>query len=565
MFDHGFRKSSPPFDLVSGIATSRFRCYPLTMVKNSLLHLVPCAAALACFLAPLPALAQADPPSNFSAVARHLETGGVFYTILDMDGDLARFAGVSDALLSLARTELGAAIPPGLSAKGILEGVGLDRVKAVGMSSKKAQDHLFQNRAMIYMPEGRSGLAKLFGGAAAPLQSPRLAPAGSDLVMETELTLSALLEITESVLRSTGDPQILNQYKGLLGFPVPGLEMTAGDFIGKLDTRIILAGRLEAGKSFTLPGSSTVVPAFRLVVSFDHLDFLFPPLMEYARQSGKAAVEKGDGFERIVPKANPAGETPDFQFLIHHDLNSKRILIATHPDALKEFLESKTPLSDGEAFRKATAGFPIEGNDFSYVTPAVFKAFDHLLRSTLSEAPSPYTGSIRTVMEELGKLSPWPAQPIASVRANLPEGMVFQSTSPHSFKSLIPAAVTLPVAFLSAASFRAYGKILGKTRSGLANPPAQAEENEDPNNEAGETIRANLQQIAFAAQSYFVDRPEAAEVSYDQLLEAELLFRLEPVSGESYKGLKLKKTGGTLSVKRSGGDAVGHKYGPVTD
>ena len=169
-------------------------------------------------------------------------------------------------------------------------------------------------------------------------------------------------------------------------------------------------------------------------------------------------------------------------------------------------------------------------------------------------------------MEELGKLSPWPAQPIASIRANLPEGMVFQSTSPHSFKSLIPVAATLPAAILSAASFGAYSKTLGKTRAGLAKPPTPAvAEDEASPDEAAESIRNNLQQIAFAAQSYFVDRPEATEVSYEQLIEAELLFRLEAVDGESYKGLKLKKTGGTLSAKRSGGDAVSHKYGPVTD
>ena len=535
------------------------------MAKNSPLRLIPYAGALAFFLAALPALGQAEPPSSFTAVARHLDPGGVFYAILDLEGDLTRFAGVGDALMGLARTELGAAIPPGLSASGMLQGLGLDRVKAIGMSSKKTEGNLFQNRAMIYMPEGRSGLAKLFGGAAAPLQSPRLAPATSDLVLETELTLSALLEITESVLRSTGDPQILNQYKGLLGFPVPGLEMTAADFIGKLNTRLMMAGRLEAGKTFTLPGSSTVVPAFHLVVSFDQLDFLFPPMMEYAKQSGRAAVEKGEGFERIVPSPNPAGGAPDFQFLIHHDLSSKRILIASHPDALKEFLESKSPLADSEAFRKATAGLPMEGNEFSYVTPAVFKAFDHLMRSAVSDAPSSFSSPLRMAMDEFGKLSPWPTQPIAGVRANLPEGMVFQSTSPHSFKSLIPAAVTLPVAFLSAASFGAYSKILGKTGSGLANEPAELKENKGANEEVGETIRNNLQQIAFAAQSYFVDRPEATEVSYEQLIEAELLFRLEPVSGETYKGLKLKKTGGTLSVKPSGGEAVGHKYGPVTD
>mgnify|MGYP000299402235 CR=1 FL=1 len=92
----------------------------------------------------------------------------------------------------------------------------------------------------------------------------------------------------------------------------------------------------------------------RLVVSFDQLAFLFPPLMEYAGQSGSAAVEKGEGFERIVPKAKPAGGASDFQFLIHHDLNSKRILMATHPDIAKVSFTGSTEV--GIQVAQAAAG-----------------------------------------------------------------------------------------------------------------------------------------------------------------------------------------------------------------
>lgn len=533
--------------------------------------LLPAAASFACLCSPLPAPAQAPAPANFGAVAKHLETGGVFYTVVDIDGDLAKFAGIGDGLLDLAKQEAGGALPPGLSATGIMKSLGLDRLKAIGMSSKPAAGNLFHNRALLYMPEGRSGIFKLMGGASGPLQSLALAPAGSDVVMEAELTLSALLEIAEALLRSTGDEAMLQQYRGMLGFPMPGgLEMTAGDFIAKLDTRIIIAGRLEKDKSFTPPGEKFTLPGFRLVISFDKLDFLAAPLMTYAKYSAEMTVERGDGYELIKPKALPP-ETPAFlQPLFYHDLKSKRLLLATHPEALQEFLAGKTPLSGDPVFVKAMAGLPAEANEMSYLTPAVSEAFQQFIGEVLKAAPPALRGpdneDFKKILDLFQEIAPMPTQPMVEMRTNLPEGMLFLSNSTNSFKSSLIIPPAFVAVSLAAGALAGYREVMPKVRANYERSQADREEEEPvEDDDANQAVRNNLQQIAFAAQSFFVDRPNAAEVTYEQLLDAELLFKLDPVSGESYQGLKLQKSGGTLTLKLPGGGTLTQKYGPATD
>ena len=535
---------------------------------NKIFRFLPAATCIAGLLSPLAAPAQDTAASNFEAVAKHLETGGVFYGLVDVEGDSAKFAGLGDGLLELAKQEAGGALPAGLTASGVLKSLGLERLKAFGMSSKPTRGNLFHNRAIAYLPEGRSGLFKLFGGPAAPLQSPRVAPADSDLVMESEVTLGALLEISEALLRSTGDDLLLQQYRGLLGFPVPGLEMTAGDFINRLNTRIIVAGRLEKGKTFTLPGSDLPLPCFRLVVSFDQLDFLAAPIMEYATQTGGMIVENGDGFQLIKPKT-AAPDQPDFlQPLFYHDLKSKRLLLATHPDAVAEFLSGKSILSEDPAFKEAFAGFPGEANELSYLTPAVYGALRQFMETAMKSVPSfpggPDAAGLKLMVRFLDEMSPLPTHPTVSLRANLPEGMLFLSNSTSSFKSILTLPAGLATGMLAAGSSGAF-----ETYRRMRNLPTESKNetsNDAEDNESGpQDIRSNLQQIAFAAQSYFVEKADATEVTYEQLIEAELLFKMEPVNGESYQGLKLKKTGGTLTVKLQRGSTVSQTYGPVTD
>ena len=536
-------------------------------------RLLPGAVSLGCLLFPVSSMGQApvSAPGHFDAVAKHLQTGGVLYTVVDIDGDVAKFAAIGDGLLDFAKKEAGGALPPGLSATALMKSLGLDRLKAIGMSSKPAAGNLFHNRALIYLPEGRSGLFKLIGGAVGPLQSPAMAPAGSDIVMESEVTLSALLEIAESVLRSAGDEAMLQQYRGLLGLPMPGgLNMTAGDFIAKLNTRIIIAGRLEKDKSFSIPGSDITLPGFRLVVSFDNLDFLTEPLLTYAKHSADVTVETGGGYQIIKPKTAAEDQPPFLRPLFYHDIKSKRLLLGTHPDAVTEFLDNKTPLSADPAFVQAMAGLPTEANELSYLTPAVYQLLGQLFEEAVKAAPAtsggPDNAALQQIFGYFQKLSPLPTLPAVTLRANLPEGMLFLSNSTSSFKSILTIPAALATGLVGALGFGAYEGLMPslKAKNEARNSEETAAEGSGGADD-DKGVRHNLQQIAFAAQSFFVDKPGSTEVTYEQLIDAELLFKLDPVRGESYKGLKLEKAGGVLSLKLPGGSIITQMYGSAVE
>ncbi len=562
---------------LAGIADCR---YPVRIAMKSLPCLLTIATAVGALFLTEAALAQAPAPGHFGNVAKHLETGGVFYSIMDIDGDLQQWATAGDALLELVKEQAGGALPSGLSATGLLKALGLEQVKALGMSSKRTDHGLFHNRALIFLPEGRRGIFKLFGGAASPLQSPAFAPEGSDLVLESEVTPSALLEIVEAVLRHSGNEAMLQQYEALLKFPVPGLEMMAKDFIARLDTRILVAGRLEKNQTFTPPGSPMTLPAFRLVVGFDQLGFLMAPLKEYAKQAGGITLETGEGFELLKPAHPLPEEYKNFAPVVYHDLKSGRLLLGSHVEAIRDCLGSGAKVSSDAAFVGATAGLPMDANEFSYVTPAVFEAVRQLMQGAMKHRPAlpggPPDEVVRQILSIVEKFSPPPAVPIAGIRANLPDGMLFRGNQTTSFKSLLALPVVITTAIAAGTSFGSYQSI----RKNLEAAPAGAPEDQKPpavpkaadkaepaEADAGDAgaIRNNLQQIAFAAQTWFLDRTEGNEVSYEQLVAAELLFRIEPVDGESYKGLKFKRGGGTATVKLPNGAEVSRRYGPVTD
>ncbi|MES2705602.1 MAG: hypothetical protein V4726_03265 [Verrucomicrobiota bacterium] len=546
--------------------------------------LLSCTAALSLTM---PARAQvtsvpaASASANFAETAKHLELGGLFYGFVDVDGDLAKLGKIGDRLLDAARKQGAADLPKELKASKILDALGLTTVKALGGSSRTLSGGMYHNRAIVYAPAGPVGLFKLLGGKAAPLASPSLAPAGSDLVGETDLNLSALLEIAESVVKSIGDERLMQQYKGSLGFPVPGLPMTVGDLISKLDTKIIVFGELVDGKSIPIPNSKDKFPAFKAVLSFDNIDFLFEPLLQFAEQAGQSKVEKGDGFELIRPAQPLPGDFSYFQPVVYHDLKTKRILIASHLDYLRAALTGAKPLTGDPTYLKATEGLPKEGNSFSYVTPKVAVAVLDFVKMAMKSAPNSAGGPPKELMEEvmraLQEFSPLPASAMAAVRANLPDGMLFLSNESNNFKNSVVAVGAVFPAIMIAGGVGAYqGVIKGAQRHQAEtemkkDEVEKTEESSDPapaptpGGASTKAIKNNLQQITYSAQTYFLDNPKAKEVTYEKLIGTELLFKLDPVAGESYKGLTVKRAGGSLTVKTGDKESISLSYQPVTD
>jgi hypothetical protein len=504
-----------------------------------------------------------DGSKHFAAVSKHLELGGLFFAYVDIDGDFAKLAALGDRFIDIARNET-AEIPNDLSAAKIAEALGLNCVKAIGMSSRGLGKDLYHNRALLYMPEGPKGLMKLFGGKAAPFRIASFASADAGIAVQADLTLSALLETAEGVIRATGQPDALLKYKAGLSFPVPGLNMSVGELIGKLNTRVMFTARFEEGEKLNLPGAPFVIPGVRFMIAMDDIDFVMKPLLAMLGESDIATVEQGDGVTVIRPNSPLPGDLEYFQPALYHDQKNRRIIVTSHLDMAKEAGKGATLGSSAE-FKNAVNGLTAEGNGLTYVTPQFMKQFldacTGIMKQTMKLGGTP--APMEEIMDVIFDLFPPLPAPVASVYANVPEGMLFMSNLNENHKHTIVQATVFPVAILAAGAFAGYATTTQRAR--VERAEAERAELRKADEAGGDespakAVKNNLQQIAFAAQTYFIDNPKQKEVTYEALVKAELIFDLDPVAGESYKGLTLKRSGGEIRVKTTGGDDIGFKY-----
>jgi hypothetical protein len=536
-----------------------------TRFKQLLAAGAVCAAVAGSAPAQVPPVKPEDGSKHFAAVSKHLELGGLYFNYMDVDGDLAALGAFGDRLLDLAKRET-PDIPKDLSAAKIFEALGLNCVKAIGMSSRSAGKGLYHNRALLYMPDGPKGVMKLFGGKAAPLQIASWAPADAGAAVQVDLTLSALLEMVESVLTASGQASVLAQYKMALQFPVPGLAMNVGEFIGKLNTRVMVAVRIDESKKLNLPGMPLEMPGVQFMLALDEVDFLMEPLKLLVQGNDAAVVENGADFTLIRPKASLPGDFDYFKPGLYHDKKAKRLILTSHIEMARSAGTGDTLAGSG-AFKQATAGLPAEGNGLSYVSPQFVKALGTFYMDVLRA--SMQSSGAKGPVEELSKLfmqylMDAPEMAVAVVYANVPEGMLFMSNTNSTHKGTLLQLGVLPVVtgLFAAGAVSGYQTTMERARAARGEAERRAVEGDDA---PDKTVKNNLQQIAFAAQTWFIDHSGDREVTYETLVKNELIFELDPVSGESYKGLTLKRAGGEISVKLEGGGSISHKYQAVTD
>jgi len=535
------------------------------------------AAASVLLLSHSPARAQSpvpegSSPASFAAAAKHLEIGGLFFSYMDLDGDLAKLAAIGDKLLEAARKDgIATQIPDNLKAAPLVDALGLTSLKGLGFSSRSLGPDFFHNRALLVMPGGGKGLLKLFGNKPAPVEVASFAPKDADIAYQGEFTLSALRETMEAVLTAGGDENMLAQFKGLLDFPIPPLNMTAGEVIEQLNLKVMTAASLKEDRKFNVPGAPVAIPAVNAMVSIEGLDFIMEALLVFAGETDSVTVEKGDGFNIIKPVNALPGELDYFRPALYHDVKSKKIILTTHIDYARAAIAGTDHLKDSPDFQKATSGLPAEANGMTYASAKFLKVMSGLsteiMKSTADANGGPGAGLAKAFSKIASELSPTPNQGIAGTYSHVPEGMLFLSNTMENHKHTLVQAAAVPLG-IAAAAFGANSNVaqaLGRARGGA---PAEDAAEETPDNDPAApntTVRSNLQQVAFAAQTWFIDNPSAKEVTYEQLVAAELLFDITPAFGEQYKGLKLSRTGGRVSVKLKDGDDVSFAYPAVTD
>lgn len=504
---------------------------------------------------------------HFEAVSKHLELGGVFYAFADIDSDIKDVTKMIDNLLNTMRENGDSPIPPKLTAAGIVNELGLDSIKALGASSRKKGD-AYHNRAFLATGNGPTGLLKIFGGKAAPFLSSTLAPAGSDIVMEEDLNLSVLMEVITNIAKQVGDDDMTDQLNEALEQPMGPLSVSVGEFLKKMNTKFTFIAKMDGQKKMNLKDSPVEIPMVDFLLALDNTGWLFPELAKVAKDSDEFEIQSGEGFEVIRPAKPLPPEMDGYKPLLYHDTKTNRLLVASSSEFLTTCLEGKTPLSGDEKFKAAVSGLPAEGNGLQYVSSNAIKEVWTGLKSMAKEAPEGQAG----MMEKLWDLYlPKEGVPIASVRANLPDGILFTSNSSESHKSTIATMAMYPVAMvgLFGTSFMrqigaAPGEMELEPEMHFEDTPGETPKGkakEDPS----EKIQSNLQQISFAGEAYFLDHPKEKEVTYAGLIKGGFLFEITPVDGEDYQALKLKRNGGKLSVTPKSGEPITQDYSAVTD
>src|ERR1035438_10601470 len=84
--------------------------------------------------------------------------------------------------------------------KALFSELGLNDVKAIGLSSVRESGGNFRNRTFLFAPDGRHGLLAVLGGQPGRFVGARLAPADTDFYSECEFDVSALYDTIKAVV-----------------------------------------------------------------------------------------------------------------------------------------------------------------------------------------------------------------------------------------------------------------------------------------------------------------------------------------------------------------------------
>lgn len=450
---------------------------------------------------------------HFAAVSRHLELGGVLYGYVDVDGDIERLAGVLRGVADSVAADQPQAAVLKQDFAAIFTDLGLADVKAVGLSSVPDPTGGFRNRCFFYTPNGRRGLLAGLGGPAAPFQNLQLAPADADLFCENELDLPAIYAALRAIVSRVGGEATANVLESTIKSAGNETGLSALDLVQRWKGRTTCVLRFEKAGAIALPTPEPLqLPAFSLLLRFDGIAPALKALLDRLPAFDRAE-QNGVAFYALKPRLPLENWSP---------------LVAIEGDALylassRAFYDdcrgSGARLAAHPAFAAALAKLGPDGNGLSYLSPQFFTRLRQL--PDLNRGGNP---ELARALALATRNLPSPAQPLVSVRTNLPDGVLFRSAWHSSLKEdLAMVAVYNPVTVgaLAAMAVPAFQKVRATS--------------------AERTIRNNLRQLAVAAEQFYLETGRT-NATYDDLVgPGRALRELKPVAGENYRSIIFKQ------------------------
>lgn len=464
---------------------------------------------------------------HFLAVNRELELGGTLYAYADIDGDALKLAdGLREFMTQLAAAQPAVA-PYVKDYAALFTALGLNDIKAMGLSSVPDGGGFFRNRVFFYTPEKRHGLLAGLGGAPAPFARLNLAPADTDVYSESEIDLSAVYATIRDVVGKVGGEKSAGQLEQTLKEAGQSAAISALSLIQNWKGHTALVVRLDPEKTLRLPPPAGVtLPAFSLLLSIDGLapavqDALAKSPLFSMRQEGPLQVYELKAslpLEGIKPVLAIEGST---------------LFVATSQTFLDECRQQKGGLAQQPEFQQALARVGKEGNGLGYISPRFFSRL-HQIETLNPQLPAEMRRTLRLVLSKL----PRPDRPLVTVRTNLPDGILVRAYWNCSLKqdvAMIMVYNPVTIGVMAAMAIPAFQKVRESSQE--------------------KAVLNNLRQLAAAADQYYLENG-VDTTTYEKLVGPDKYIRaIHPVNGEDYEHL-LFKQGQSLQIRLSTGKII---------
>jgi hypothetical protein len=414
----------------------------------------------------LPNQPEPDPAADaarFQAVTGQLDQGGVVHAYLSVDGDLTAIAGFVKSFMDDLRPL--AHDVPVVNVPALLKISGLDAISAAGFSSVRIEDG-FRNKTYIHTPNGRRGLLRLMGGESKPFEVVKLAPAGSDLVIEQDINLKTLYQaILEAATVQMGE-----QGKAMVQMPLkqplpPPFTFTLEKVLADLDTQVTVIIDADPTKMVNLPDAKGMkIPQLSGAALLDGLGWIADELAKVLEPMLAQGGHRSPPF-KIVRNANWVGiqlaiESQTFserekkeitelgwdKAILAHHRPSGKLVFASGKEFADKLFAPKPGLDQDPVFQKAMKDLPMEGTALTYASPVFFSSLRNLFEKVIAEMDGDHNKDDRfSATTLLNLVLPKNARGEGRVTTNTKDGTLTVSNSAHSHKTSLATGVASPL------------------------------------------------------------------------------------------------------------------------
>jgi hypothetical protein len=414
---------------------------------------------------------------RFKEVADQLDQGGVLYGYVSVDGDLSGLAKFVNSFMSgMKEIDKGvSAHIPDIDIEALMKISGLDSISALGLSSIQT-DQGFRNKVYLHSPNELRGFLSMFGNEAKEFEVLKLAPSGTDFVVQQEVKLKTFYN--EVVLGALGGspeqgtmplgPQGMMMklmLDGMMKQPMPPpFTFTGEKLMNDLDTNImvIIDGDPSKMLSVELEGNDLNIPSIQGAILIDNLGWLAGNLITMFETEQTKSEKKGPPFE-VMDNAKWEGlklsikseslsererkEIRQFRLensILAHHRPSGKLIISSSKEFAAGLFSKKPKLASDPVFLAKTKGLPQQGTAISYLSPALMTELRKFIKEAI-EAETPPEDDRFAALSMLDFFLPEGALGEAMVTTPTEDGLLSVGNSAYSHKSKILMGAAGPV------------------------------------------------------------------------------------------------------------------------